>query len=74
VETVRPWALAKAAKSRDGQASSELDQALATLVHACRTIADELSPFLPDAAARIAAQCGPSQLPEPRILFPRIDV
>jgi methionyl-tRNA synthetase len=74
VETVRPWALAKAAERGEAEAALELDQALATLIHACRTIADELSSFLPDTAARITTQCGPSQLPEPQILFPRLDV
>jgi methionyl-tRNA synthetase len=68
IEAVRPWQLHK---QGDGAA---LDSVLGSLLRTCRTLAEELRPFLPDAAARIAAQCTPSdgRLPDPRPLFPRI--
>jgi len=69
VELVRPWQLARAG---DGP---RLDAALAGLVAACRSLAGELAPFLPAAAAAIAAQCtaGPDgRLPAPRPLFARL--
>jgi methionyl-tRNA synthetase len=72
VEAVRPWELAKA--ERAGAPRERLDAALGVLVGACQRLADELAPFLPDAAARIAAQCAApaGRLPDPRPLFPRI--
>jgi methionyl-tRNA synthetase len=73
IEGVRPWTLATAAPpTRDGE---RLDATLAVLLDACRVLAGQLAPFLPDAAARIAAQCrvaGPLPAPEP--LFPRIAI
>ncbi len=66
VEQARPWELAKAGRD------AELDLALAALVHACRAVAVHLAPFLPDAASRITAQCGPDVLPPPTAVFPRI--
>ncbi len=56
-----------------GTANPALDDALATLVEACRVVARELVPFLPDAAARITAQCGPDVLPPATPLFARIE-
>ena len=72
VEAARPWELARA--ERDGAAPGRLDAVLAVLLDACRSLAEELSPFLPGAAARVAAQCGPwsGRLPAPEPLFPRI--
>jgi len=35
---------------------------LGVLLSACRVLAAELTPFLPDAAARIAAQCAGQEL------------
>nr|CTQ89714.1 Methionyl-tRNA synthetase (EC 6.1.1.10) [Kibdelosporangium sp. MJ126-NF4] len=46
----RPWDLAV------GRQDSELDTVLATLLAACRTLANELTPFLPELATRIAQQ------------------
>ncbi|MFL6073293.1 MAG: methionine--tRNA ligase [Mycobacteriales bacterium] len=69
VEHTAPWLLAR---SGDEEA---LDTALAGLLDACRTLADQLAPFLPTAATRVAAQCTPSgdgRLPAPRPLFPRV--
>jgi methionyl-tRNA synthetase len=49
IEAARPWQLGGEAR----------DEALAVLLHAGRTLGRELAPFLPDAAARITAQCTP---------------
>ena len=72
VETARPWELAKA--EREGAEPGQLDAALGVLLEACRSLAGELSPFLPGAAARVAARCEPrsGRLPAPEPLFPRI--
>jgi methionyl-tRNA synthetase len=74
VETA-PWNLAKAEKAGDASASRALSDTLALLIHASRVVADELTPFLPDAAARVAAQLGngQSELGKPEPLFPRIE-
>ncbi|GAA1949758.1 methionine--tRNA ligase [Kitasatospora viridis] len=48
---------------------------LAVLLHACRTLGEQLAPFLPTAATRILAQCTPApdgRLPAPGTLFPRL--
>jgi methionyl-tRNA synthetase len=65
----KPWAAA----------AGERDAALATLVAACRTIADEIEPFLPATAARIRRRCTPEvtdgvRLPVPDRLFSRLDL
>ena len=65
VEAVRPWDLAKSG------ADAQLDAVLAELVDACRDIGEHLVPFLPAAAARIAAQCTGEV--EPRPVFPRLE-
>jgi methionyl-tRNA synthetase len=72
VEAARPWELARA--ERAGAPPERLDAVLALLVGACRLLGEELAPFLPEAAARIAAQCDADsgRLPEPAPLFPRI--
>lgn len=74
VETA-PWNLAKAEKNGDAEAGQALSDTLALLIHASRVVADELTPFLPDAAARVAAQLGngQSELGKPEPLFPRIE-
>ena len=65
------------AERADPAAAAELDAALALLVRACRCLADELAPFIPATAARVAARCtpaGPSAgLPGPEPVFPRIE-
>ena len=74
VNRVRPWELAKAERAGTGQAAC-LDAALGTLLGACQLLGRELSPFLPDAAGRIAAQCTPGQdgcLPSPSPVFRRL--
>jgi methionyl-tRNA synthetase len=78
LERVRPWELAR--DQRDSrsrvarEAGQRLDAALATLMSACRSLATQLAPFLPGAAAAVAAQSTATgrRLPEPRPLFPRL--
>jgi methionyl-tRNA synthetase len=71
INQVRPWALAP-----DPGASARLDAVLGTLYRACQVLAAELTPFLPDAAARIAAQLTPASpggpLPPPVPVFRRL--
>jgi methionyl-tRNA synthetase len=65
IEATVPWRLAKAQDPR-------LGSVLGNLLHACRTLATELEPFLPDAAARIAGQCtadAAGHLPPPVKVF-----
>jgi methionyl-tRNA synthetase len=62
VETVRPWR----------QPLADREVSLATLVHACRALAGQLAPFLPTAAARVAAAVGEERLPRPEPLFARL--
>ncbi|MFN8148511.1 MAG: methionine--tRNA ligase [Candidatus Nanopelagicales bacterium] len=56
VEAEAPWVLAKAAEAGDTEAGARFDAVIATLLHLCRTVADELEPFVPDGAARLQAQ------------------
>ena len=76
VVEVEPWNLAKAEKTGDADAGRRLGDALALLIHASRTVARELTPFLPDAAQRVAKQLGSGgdQLDKPQPLFPRIEI
>ncbi|MGH3625240.1 MAG: class I tRNA ligase family protein, partial [Sciscionella sp.] len=76
VVEVEPWNLAKTEKNGDTDAGRRLSDVLALLVHACRTVAEELTPFLPEAARRVAVQLGSggNQLDKPQPLFPRIEV
>ena len=74
VNRVRPWQLAKAEQD-SADAAGRLDAALRTLLDACQVLGRELSPFLPDAAARITAQCTPEEggrLPSPSPVFRRL--
>ncbi|WP_327356392.1 methionine--tRNA ligase [Streptomyces sp. NBC_01304] len=74
IDNARPWELAKAEQGGDHEAGERLDAVLATLVQACRALGDQLQPFLPDAASRIARQCTEidGSLPPANPLFPRI--
>jgi methionyl-tRNA synthetase len=76
VEAVRPWELARVERGGDAASRQRLDAALAVLVGTCRCLAAELAPFLPSAAARIAAQCAATsgRLPAPEPLFRRVAV
>ena len=73
-EATEPWHLAQAARDGDVAAAATLDAILGTLLDACRVLAGELSPFVPDLAAQIGAACGApgAVVPEPRRLFPRL--
>ena len=65
----KPWTLAK----HGGR--EQVAAVLATALRACQAIGLHLSPFLPDAAERISAQCTPGlrgQLPNPVPPLPRI--
>jgi methionyl-tRNA synthetase len=64
VERTRPWHLSGA----------ERDTVLGTLFAASTALARQLAPFLPDTAARVAAQCEPvdGRLRPARPLFPRV--
>jgi methionyl-tRNA synthetase len=80
VNQAKPWELARA--ERDKRVGTEaagsgacLDAVLRVLLGACQLLGRELSPFLPDGAARIAAQCAPGadgRLPRPVPVFPRL--
>ncbi|MFI1397511.1 hypothetical protein [Streptomyces sp. NPDC020681] len=74
IDYTRPWELAKAEQGGDLQAREHIDAALAALVRACRTLADHLQPFIPDATSRVANQCAAVKgiLPPANSLFPRI--
>ena len=73
INRVRPWELARA--ERNGADPATLDAVLRPLLDACQALGRELSPFLPDAVARIAAQCIPGEdgrLPGPSPVFRRL--
>jgi methionyl-tRNA synthetase len=78
VNRVRPWELAQAERdggSLAGASGARLDAALQVLLEACQVLGRELSPFLPDAAARISTQCAPGgdgRLPRPSPVFRRL--
>ncbi|MEV0232630.1 methionine--tRNA ligase [Nonomuraea sp. NPDC050786] len=62
VERTQPW--------RQTRAQQEVS--LGTLVGACRELAVQLEPFLPTAAARVAAAVSGERLPGPQPLFRRL--
>ena len=66
VSATKPWELAKSGR-RD-----ELDGVLGTLVHTCERLAEELRPFLPAAAERIASALTNVDPAAARVLFPRV--
>jgi methionyl-tRNA synthetase len=68
VSTTRPWELVNA--DRD----DELDTVLSLLLHACGRLADELQPFLPSGAERIATALRELDPAVGRSLFPRLRV
>ncbi|MGO9189931.1 MAG: methionine--tRNA ligase [Streptosporangiaceae bacterium] len=77
VNRVRPWELAKAERTGDLAAGEQLDGVLGVLLEACSVLGRVLTPFLPDAAARIALQCTPGRdgrLPSPSPVFRRLSV
>ena len=58
VAETEPWSLAKARKAGDPDAARLLDTVLYTLAETLRLVAELLVPFLPETAAKIAAQVG----------------
>ncbi|MET7473704.1 methionine--tRNA ligase [Streptomyces sp. NPDC005648] len=74
VDATRPWELARAERQGNARAAERLDAVLAALVTACRVLAEELWPFIPGAAARIAERVTPvaGVLPPSQPLFPRL--
>ena len=77
VNRVRPWGLAKAERGGDLAAGHRLDAVLGVLLEACSVLGRVLTPFLPDAAARITLQCTPGRdgrLPNPSPVFRRLSV
>jgi methionyl-tRNA synthetase len=84
ISQTEPWRLVKAERAGDARAGAQLDAVLAALIETCRELARHLAPFLPDAAARIEAQCSPAQcspaycasaagrLPRPAPVFTRL--
>ncbi|MBC6461702.1 methionine--tRNA ligase [Actinomadura sp. HBU206391] len=74
INHIRPWELAKIERDGDEHAGHQLDAVLATLIRACRTIAEHLASFLPDVTARITRQCAAvdGRLPEPSPIFKRV--
>jgi methionyl-tRNA synthetase len=58
VDAQQPWALAKSARAGDAAAESRLRDVLGELLEACRVIALAVTPFMPDAAARMLTQLG----------------
>ena len=81
ISQARPWDLARAEGGRDRDergrrdAPAQLDAVLGQLLAACTALGRELAPFLPDLAARVAAQCAPGgdgRLPVPRPVFRRL--
>ncbi|RVU29085.1 methionine--tRNA ligase [Streptomyces antnestii] len=74
IDATRPWELAREERRGNGEAPKQLDTVLGTLVTACRVLADELRPFIPDAATRITGQLTTVErlLPAAQPLFPRL--
>jgi methionyl-tRNA synthetase len=64
IDRSRPWELT----------GEDLDAALAVLLLVCRTLANQLTPFVPVLATRIAERCFSlsGALPPPRPVFPRM--
>jgi methionyl-tRNA synthetase len=69
IEATTPWTLAAAGRNGDREASARLDAILGVLLQSCRVLGDELTPFLPDAAARIVTVCTGVRLPVPAKVF-----
>jgi methionyl-tRNA synthetase len=72
VSATRPWELGNAGRGGDSTATGRLDASLGVLLDGCRTIARELSPFLPDAADRIGLALERGDRDLARVLFPKV--
>lgn len=71
VSATRPWELAQAERAGASVAAERLDAVLGLLDRTCRTIAHELSPFLPEAAGRITRALDEQDARLARSLFPK---
>jgi methionyl-tRNA synthetase len=56
IDDRKPWELNKRAKAGDEEAARQIDTVLANLIESLRLLAVHLGPFIPEGAARIAAQ------------------
>jgi methionyl-tRNA synthetase len=76
VSQAQPWVAARLERAGDREAGCQLDASLATLIRACRAVAEQLEPFLPDAAARVTQQCAAldGKLPPAAPVFSRLEV
>jgi methionyl-tRNA synthetase len=72
VSATRPWELGKACEG-DATAIGRLDGVLVVLLDACRAIARDLQPFLPNAAARIEQALEHRDAERGRTLFPKAE-
>jgi methionyl-tRNA synthetase len=73
VSATRPWELAKAERRDDAGGAARLDAGLGILLDACRALARELNPFLPEAAERIAHALEHGDPERGRTLFPKVE-
>jgi methionyl-tRNA synthetase len=71
ISRARPWELARQAANNDHCARLELDGSLAALTETCDTLAEELRPFLPQAAQRIGQVLTNRDSNTARRLFPK---
>jgi methionyl-tRNA synthetase len=71
VAATEPWVLAKAEQQGDTSAAQRLDAVLAVLRDTSNLLADEITPFLPEAAQRIAQALEHGDLELGRTLFPK---
>jgi methionyl-tRNA synthetase len=67
IEDTKPWSLAKENKT------DELKAFIRLLVDAIRAAAEQIAPFMPQAAASIKEQLGGERIKKKGPLFPRID-
>ncbi len=70
IEAEAPWQLVTRAEAGDGRAAERFAAVIDAVLTACRVAADELGPFLPEGAARLAAQLA-SRETRPAPAFPR---
>jgi methionyl-tRNA synthetase len=56
LEHERPWELGR--RPNDPVIRARLNTVLAALVHTCRILAEQCTPFIPDGAARLLRQLG----------------
>ncbi len=76
VQHARPWETGKAAQAGDDAAARQFAITMRTVVDVERVAARALAPFTPSFAAAALRQLGDGgdELPEPSVLFPRLEV